>query len=100
MDFGSCVQMVGFPKYGHICYCMSVRKRLFCFYFHLFFFPAILFISTYFAQYFAQFCSMFSYKISYLTPYIKCTDCFIRVYQSNFNFCETKQIFWEGLPTL
>ena len=19
MDFGSCVQMVGFPKYGHIC---------------------------------------------------------------------------------
>ena len=27
---------------------------LFCFYFHLFFFPAILFSPTYYAQYFAQ----------------------------------------------
>ena len=28
----------------------SLGMRLFCFYLHLFFFPAILFISTYFAQ--------------------------------------------------
>ena len=51
--------------------------RLFCFYFHLFFFPAILFISTYFAQYFAQILAI------KLAPHIKYTDCSIRVYQSS-----------------
>jgi len=32
----------------------GIGMRRFCFFFHLFFFPAILFFLAYFAQYFAQ----------------------------------------------
>ena len=47
-----------------------IGMSLFCFYFHLFFFLAILLFLDYYAQYFAQswiFCSKFSYIASYLT---------------------------------
>ena len=71
----------------------SLGMRLFCFYLDLFFFPAILFISTYFAQYFAQCCSISLNKISYLTPCIHCTDYSIRVYRSYQYFSDIKQAF-------
>ena len=47
-----------------------IGMSLFCFYFNLFFFLAILLFLAYYAQYFAQswiFCSKFSYIASYLT---------------------------------
>ena len=47
-----------------------IGMSLFCFYFHLFFFLAILLFLAYYAQYFARsriFCSKFSCIASYLT---------------------------------